>query len=146
MNKRIIITAALLILAPMTAQAEQEASQEAGPTITREQVERRLENDMLKMPNMVEALSKNLGQLHYMRRICFGKSDQTWRKHANTMMDIEATHDSDRRAKLIIAFNQGFYEQQARFTSCSQDVSIEAAAIAENGRHLANMLGDPYRE
>jgi len=109
-------------------------------------IEKRLENDMIAMPNMAEALAKNLGQLHYMRRLCFGQSDQTWRNQARAMMDIEAPQDRERRAKLIKAFNDGFYDQQARFNECGEAVSVEAAAIAENGRHLASMLGDPYRE
>ncbi len=122
------------------------AGAQARETVTDDPIEKRLEKDMISMPNMAEALSKNLGQLHYMRRLCFGQSDQTWRDRARAMMDIEAPEDRDRRAKLIAAFNEGFYDQQARFNTCSEDVSIEAAAIAENGRHLASMLGDPYRE
>lgn len=138
MLKTLSIIAALFIAAPAIAQAES--------TVGDESIEKRLEKDMISMPNMAEALSKNLGQLHYMRRLCFGQSDQTWRDKARAMMDIEAPEDRERRAKLIKAFNDGFYDQQARFNTCGEDVSVEAAAIAENGRHLASMLGDPYRE
>ena len=101
---------------------------------------------MISMPNMVQALAKNLGQLHYLRTLCFGATDQTWRQYAQGMMDIEAKDDAERRRKLIKSFNEGYYDQKARFTQCSDAVSTDAAALAENGRHLASMLGDPYRE
>lgn len=138
MLRPVILTLSLILSAPALAQAAQ--------TISNEPIEKRLEKDMIAMPNMADALSKILGQLHYMRRLCFGQSDQTWRDRARSMMDIEAPEDRERRAKLIKAFNDGFYDQQARFATCSEGVSAEAAAIAENGRHLASMLGDPYRE
>ena len=109
-------------------------------------IESRLEADMISMPNMVQALSKNLGQLHYLRTLCFGATDQTWRQYAQNMMDIEAKGDAERRRKLIKSFNEGYYDQKARFSKCSDAVSTDAAALAENGRHLASMLGDPYRE
>lgn len=109
-------------------------------------IESRLEADMISMPNMVQALAKNLGQLHYLRTLCFGATDQTWRKYAQSMMDIEAKDDAERRRKLIKSFNEGYYDQKARFSTCSDAVSTDAAALAENGRHLASMLGDPYRE
>lgn len=141
------LTGLLLLSAPsLTAQTAQAEDVTPAPVITRESVERRLAAEMVNMPNMAEALSKNLGQLHYMRRLCFGKSDQTWRDYARNMMNIEAPDDQERKAKLIKTFNEGFYEQQDRFATCSESVSVEAAAIAENGRHLASMLGDPYRE
>lgn len=138
MLRALIISLALIATAAAGAQAVE--------TVTEESIEKRLEKDMIAMPNMAEALSKNLGQLHYMRRLCFGQSDQTWRDQARAMMDIEAPEDRERRAKLISAFNEGFYDQQARFNACGEAVSVEAAAIAENARHLASMLGDPYRE
>jgi len=109
-------------------------------------IESRLEADMISMPNMVQALSKNLGQLHYLRTLCFGATDQTWRQYAQNMMDIEAKGDAERRRKMIKSFNEGYYDQKARFSQCSDAVSTDAAALAENGRHLASMLGDPYRE
>jgi len=45
----------------------------------REEAELRVEADMQTMTNIVEALSKNLGQIHYLRTLCFGSNDQKWR-------------------------------------------------------------------
>lgn len=112
----------------------------------RKPIEALIEADMVEMPNMVQALAKNLGQLHYLRTLCFGEKDQTWRNYAQRMMDIEAAGDAAKRTELVDAFNAGYYDQKARFSQCSNAVSTDAAALAENGRHLANMLADPYRE
>lgn len=109
-------------------------------------IEKRLEQDMITMPDMVQALVKNLGQLHYLRTLCFGKSDQRWRDYAAQMVDIEAPTNEDQRRKLTSAFNEGYYQEEDRYEACSETISVDAAALAENGRHLATMLGDPYRE
>lgn len=112
----------------------------------REDAELRVEADMVTMNSLVEALSKNLGQLHYLRTICFSSSDQKWRDYASRMMNIETAGDSTERRKLIRAFNAGYYQEEGRHAQCSQAVSADAAALAENGRSISVMLGDPYRE
>ena len=112
----------------------------------REAAELRVERDMVKMKNLVDAMSRNLGQLHYLRTLCFGSDDQKWRELANTMMNLESGADSSRRRQLVKAFNAGYYIEENRFEKCTQDVAVDAAALAENGRHIASMLGDPYRE
>ncbi len=112
----------------------------------RELAERRVESDMQTMSNLVEALSKNLGQLHYLRTLCFGENDQTWRVQTSAMMDVEAPKDQARRRQLIRAFNAGYYEEKDRFQTCTKNVSVDAAALSENARNIAVMLGDPYRE
>jgi uncharacterized protein (TIGR02301 family) len=125
---------------------ERERAERAAAAQAREAAEKRVENDMVTMSNLVEALSKNLGQLHYLRTLCFGLDDQTWREQTSAMMDIEAPSDQARRRQLIRAFNAGYFEEKERFSACSKDVSIDAAALSENARSIAVMLGDPYRE
>lgn len=112
----------------------------------KEAAELRIEEDMMTMSSLVEALSKNLGQMHYLRTLCFGAGDQKWRDFATQMMDIEAPNERARKRQLIRAFNTGYYQAESRHKTCSQSVSVDAAALAENGRHIASMLGDPYRE
>jgi len=112
----------------------------------RETAELRIEADMQRMTNIAEALSKNLGQIHYLRTLCFGTEDQKWRNYANDMMQIEAADNPKQRSQFIRAFNAGYYQEQERHNQCSSSVSIDVAALAENSRNLAAMLGDPYRE
>lgn len=140
---RILFTALAIALCPVATLAQ---TTQAANAASRPPIEQRLEQDMIAMTDMAQALAKNLGQLHYLRTLCFGKSDQKWRKYAQNMMDIEAPKDREKRSLLIKAFNEGYYDQQQYFDTCSDEVSVDAAAFAENGRHLASMLGDPYRE
>ncbi|MGJ8564471.1 MAG: TIGR02301 family protein [Alphaproteobacteria bacterium] len=144
------ITCLLVFAAPALLQTagaqETDAAARAAAEKAREAAELRVENDMVKMKNLVDALSRNLGQLHFLRTLCFGEGDQKWRDLASKMMTIEAGDDSARKRQLVGAFNAGYYLQEERFEVCSKDVSVDAAALAENGRHLASMLGDPYRE
>jgi len=112
----------------------------------REAAELRVEQDMVTMTSLVEALSKNLGQIHYLRTLCFGLDDQKWRDYGQRMMRVEANGDQDRHRQLVRAFNAGYYQEKERHTECTKEVSVDVAALAENGRHISSMLGDPYRE
>ncbi len=136
-----LIIVLIFLAAPALAQSNDTETDEA-----RLAAELRVEADMVKMDNLVEAMAKNLGQLHYLRTLCFGTSDQKWRNYASDMMQLEAGADSARRKNLVRAFNTGFYQEKDRHLTCSEAVSVDAAALAENGRHIASMLGDPYRE
>ena len=125
---------------------EKAAAAKAAALKAREEAELRVEADMVTMNSLVEALSKNMGQLHYLRTVCFGPDDQKWRDYASRMMNIETAGDSADRRQLIRAFNAGYYQEEARHPQCSNAVATDAAALSENGRHLSAMLGDPYRE
>ena len=116
------------------------------PKATTRKLEKRIDNNMVTMTGLVEAMSNNLGQLHFLRALCFGDEDQKWREIASEMMQIEAPNDPAYRRQLIRAFNAGYYAQQERYKTCTSAVALDVAALAENGRHLATMLGDPYRE
>ncbi len=112
----------------------------------RDAAELRIERDMVTMTSLVEALSKNMGQLHYLRTLCFGPSDQKWRDYASRMMTLESKDDPETRRSLVRAFNAGYYQEQERHSVCSKNVSVDVAALSENGRHISSMLGDPYRD
>ena len=130
--------------AQSTTQSERERRRAA--LEARETAERRIEADMVTMNNLVEALSKNLGQMHYLRTLCYGEGDQKWRDYAGRMIELEISGDPTRRDQLVRAFNAGYFQEQARHNACGRAVAVDAAALAENGRHLAGMLGDPYRQ
>lgn len=123
-----------------------EAQKRASAEKAREEAELRIEQQMVEMTSLVEALSKNLGQLHYLRTLCFGSDDQKWRKYASDMMDMENKNNAAQKSRLVRAFNAGYYQEEARHTQCTRDVSVDVAALSENGRHIASMLGDPYRD
>jgi uncharacterized protein (TIGR02301 family) len=165
LSRLVMIALPLLLLAtPMSvfAQDAEEAETPAVETVkkpvltpkqkrdlamkAREAAELRVEEDMVTMTSLVEALAKNLGQIHYLRTLCFGPNDQKWRDYGQEMMDTESDGDADRRKQLVRAFNAGYYQEKERHTECNNAVSVDVAALAENGRHISTMLGDPYRE
>ena len=125
---------------------EQKAAAQKAALAAREAAEARVDAEMVQMSDLAEALAKNLGQLHSLRQRCYGEEDQYWRDFAGRMINIESAADNGRREYLTRAFNAGYHQEQGRFTSCSKDVSVDAAALAENGRRIASMLGDPYRD
>jgi len=142
---RSLITLALAF-AIVTPALSQTAAQRRAAEKARETAELRIEADMVTMSNLAEALSKNLGQMHWLRTLCYGEDDQKWRDYAGRMIEIEVSSDPSRRSLLVRAFNAGFFQEQARHSTCDGSVAVDAAALAENGRHLASMLGDPYRQ
>ena len=133
---------ALLLALPADAQT---AAQRRAAEQARETAELRIEADMVTMSNLAEALSKNLGQMHWLRTLCYGETDQKWRDLAGQMIELEVVSDPSRRSQLVRAFNAGYFQEQARHSACDSSVAVDAAALAENGRQLAGMLGDPYR-
>lgn len=141
-----------LLVAPTYAQdaaAEKpltERQKRAQAAKAREAAELRVERDMVTMTSLVEALSKNIGQIHYLRTLCFGPNDQKWRDYGQRMMEVEAGGDPERHRQLVRAFNAGYYQEKTRHSQCTNEVSVDVAALAENGRHISSMLGDPYRE
>jgi len=145
------LSAAMPVSSPAFAQdamteREKAAAAKKAALKARETAELRVEADMITMNNLVEALAKNLGQMHYLRTLCFGDTDQKWRDFASEMMSIESGADMEEKRQLIRAFNAGYYQEEGRHTNCSNAVSADAAALAENGRHISTMLADPYRE
>lgn len=140
--KYVLIIFTLLVATPVFAQSKSIAAELSAL----ERAENRIDENMLTMSNLVEALSNNLGQLHYLRTLCYSDDDQKWREAAAAMMNVEAPKDSARRRQLIRAFNAAYYEQKERFEECANSVAIDVAALSENGRRLSVMLGDPYRE
>ncbi len=154
--KRILRIWILLLVWPATFAAAQTNDQPVSPqqadppkldpqAITR-QIETRIDENMMSMTGLVEAMANNLGQLHFLRTLCFGSDDQKWRSAAADMMRIEAPDNPAYHRQLIRAFNAGYYAQEDRHTTCTQTVALDVAALSENGRRLSVMLGDPYRE
>lgn len=135
-----------VMLTPMAAQAQTDEERRAEAMKAREAAELRVEADMVQLTSLVEAMARTLGQLHYLRTLCFGPGDQQWRQSMARMLDIEAPGDPGKQGELTQAFNAGYYLQQDRHSQCSTELSVDVAALAESGRSIATMLGDPYRE
>lgn len=91
--------------------------------------EARIDENMVTMSNLIEALSNHLGQLHFLRTLCYGDDDQKWRQTASDMMNVETPGDGTRRRELIRALNAGYYSQKERYQRCSSTVAVDVAAL-----------------
>jgi len=147
--KRVLLILIFLLLtfgAVALAGAQTSGLPKLDPQAITRQIETRIDENMTSMTGLVEAMANNLGQLHFLRTLCFGSDDQKWRMVASDMMRIEAPENPSYHHQLIRAFNAGYYAQKDRNQACTQTVALDVAALSENGRRLSVMLGDPYRE
>ena len=85
----------------------------------------------------VRRLAGVLGGAHYLRILCIGRGDQSWRNFMSGMLDREG---GARRTDLIEAFNRGYRSQEERFPSCSAAAQTEEKALRSQGMRLADTL------
>jgi uncharacterized protein (TIGR02301 family) len=78
-----------------------------------------------------------LGSSHYLRVLCDGRGDQSWRNFMRDFLDREAAM---RRSVLIDAFNEGYRDTEARFPACGPAARQEEAALKAQGLRLADTL------
>ncbi len=83
-------------------------------------------------------LSYVLGEAHALRQVC-AANDQSWRAQMQRMLEVEAPSDA-LQAQLAARFNQGFADARRRFPKCSPAVPKAEAAVAADGRKLAQTL------
>ena len=88
-------------------------------------------------------LSHVLGGAHYLRVLCVGKSDQSWRLFMVAMLDREG---GPRRTDLVDAFNDGYRDIELRFPGCSPAAQAEEAELKNQGMRLADTLAARHSE
>lgn len=67
-------------------------------------------------------LSKWLGQAHFLRVLCTGRSDQSWREKMQVILDRDARGDEALRAQMIEGFNTGYTTLEGDYTSCVPEI------------------------
>jgi len=116
-----------VLTAALCAAATLAVAQEAPPARTAD--ERR---DLLE-------LAYSLGQTHYLRTLCRGEDDQTWRTRMTRMVEVEAP-DEVFRQRLVDTFNDGWLILQPRHRECGTAAREEAARTAQAGAMLADRM------
>jgi uncharacterized protein (TIGR02301 family) len=91
-------------------------------------------------------LSRVLGGAHYLRILCRGRGDQTWRDAMTRLIDIEAPVPGGRRSAMAEAFNAGYRVEEERFPACSPEAAAVESALKAKGRRLSSALAAPHRE
>ncbi len=87
-------------------------------------------------------LSRVLGESHAIRQACEGSADQLWRERMSQVLEQEAV-DQRLKARLSIAFNDGYHSGQALYPKCSPAARAEARRIAASGQALSEKLETP---
>lgn len=90
-------------------------------------------------------LSRVLGGAHYLRILCQGRGDQTWREMMSRLIDLEAPGPGGRRSAMVEAFNAGYRLEEERFPECSPTAQQIEAELKIKGRRLSSGLAAPHR-
>jgi len=82
-------------------------------------------------------LAHVLGHAHYLRLLCAGRGDQSWRDFMRQLLDREG---GARRTDLIEAFNNGYRVGEERFPSCTAGAQAQENELKAQGLRLADTL------
>lgn len=82
-------------------------------------------------------LAQVLGNAHYLRLLCSGRGDQSWREYMRLLLDREG---GGRRTDLIDAFNAGYRAGEERFPACTPGAQALESELKAQGLRLADTL------
>jgi uncharacterized protein (TIGR02301 family) len=82
-------------------------------------------------------LSRVLGGAHYLRILCLGNADQSWRDYMREMLTAEPPRF---RQELAALFNAGYRAEEERFPVCSPQAQTMETELMKKGMRLADWL------
>lgn len=88
---------------------------------------------------LLRSLAESLGRQHYLRTLCRGDDDQTWRLRMSRLLDVEAPSSAE-RDRLTAAFNRGFNAFSATHAECGAPARDAASANAREAARLSSAL------
>jgi uncharacterized protein (TIGR02301 family) len=98
-----------------------------------------------KYDDALGGLSRVLGGAHYLRILCSGRGDQTWRTQMGKLMDLEGVPGTPRRALMAQEFNNGYRDQEVQFSSCTPAAQAAEQALKGKGARYSTALAARYR-
>jgi uncharacterized protein (TIGR02301 family) len=84
----------------------------------------------------LERLSEILGSLHYLRALCGANEGPKWRNEMQALIDAEA-QASDRRNRMIGAFNRGYRGFQQVYRTCTPPAKLAIRRYLDEGSKIA---------
>jgi len=81
-------------------------------------------------------LAQVLGGAHYLRILCDGRGDQRWRDYMRGVIQREPNYN----ALLVEGFNQGYREEEQRFSVCDATTRQMEAELRARGVRVAQGL------
>lgn len=94
----------------------------------------------------VVELARVLGGAHYLRILCRGRGDQTWRDSMTKLIDLEAPSPGAQRSAMVDAFNAGYRAEEERFPACSPEAEAVEDGLKAKGRRLTAALAAPHKQ
>lgn len=91
----------------------------------------------------VQELAQTLGQAHWIRVLCNGDQDETWRRYMQDLLELEG-REGDQHTALVGAFNQGFRSLRTTYTACTDSMKVAEGKLAAHGKELADQLARSY--
>jgi len=91
----------------------------------------------------VQELAQTLGQAHWIRMLCNGDQDETWRRYMQDLLELEG-REGEQHTALVSAFNQGFRSLRTTYKACTDDMKVAEGKLAAHGRELAEQLARAY--
>jgi len=91
----------------------------------------------------VQELAQTLGQAHWIRILCNGDQDETWRRYMQDLLELEG-REGDQHTALVGAFNQGFRSLRTTYKACTDDMKVAEGKLAAHGKDLADQLARSY--
>ena len=88
-------------------------------------------------------LAQTLGQAHWIRILCNGDQDETWRRYMQDLLELEG-RDGDQHTAMVGAFNQGFRSLRTQYRACNDEMKTVEGRLASHGRELADQLARSY--
>ncbi|MEQ8479398.1 MAG: TIGR02301 family protein [Hoeflea sp.] len=89
-------------------------------------------------------LAEILGSVQYLRNLCNGEGETTWRETMQALLDSETVNDARRRETLTAGYNRGFRAFAAVYTSCTDAARLAETRYRREGATLVSEIVARY--
>ena len=138
-----LVLAALLMLGPIAAGAQQRQQPAAKPPAAKPTEPPAPEPTGPPYEPQLLQLAEIMGSLAYLRTLCGGKEAQDWRARMTALVEAEG-RTPQRRERLTTAFNRGFRAYSLTHRSCTEASQEASARLASEGEALSRALAGRY--
>jgi uncharacterized protein (TIGR02301 family) len=92
----------------------------------------------------LQRFSEILGALHYLRRICGYNDTQVWRNQMQALIEAETPKGSERRARMVAAFNRSYLLFQQSYHDCTPAADVVIRRYLDEGSKIAREVTARY--
>jgi uncharacterized protein (TIGR02301 family) len=128
---RLLLTGTTLAITAAAAAQEASPSQAAPPAV---------EAKPPPYEQRLFRLAEILGSVHYLRNLCLGQSEDTWRHSMEELIGKETAGEPKRRERMTAAFNRGYRTFASVYTSCTESATLAEKRYRAEGATLASEI------